>query len=365
MATPHQVAVGNLLYTVVDDCTTTYWALLTGSVTDEILGDLYAPGFTVNTGRADLATKTTANGLFAVTGYPDQSFPNHSSINSPNVNLELKAPGFRDLTISQPILAGVPFPIVVPPQKLRRLPVRIQGRVVNDLTRAPYAGSLVLSVDDPNNPPSIHTTALRTPLYFDHPTAPVAQLVTITAPSGPSLTAAVTAGDQILNLSSRSGLGTGSVIQLSNASKLIVEYGVVDQVIPAPSATAGQVLLRNALNRSYAAGVATTVSFVTAGAASGTINLSADVNAGDGVLLAPQLMNGTALITTLVVDPGTPIVEYHEIGALTDSDGYYGLDGMGRVPEIFLFSSQGALQQTVGWFIEYENAVNVVDLRLS
>ena len=37
--------------------------------------DLYAPGFTVDTGRADLATKTTANGLFAVTGYPDHIFP--------------------------------------------------------------------------------------------------------------------------------------------------------------------------------------------------------------------------------------------------------------------------------------------------
>jgi len=79
-------------------------------------------------------------------------------------------------------------------------------------------------------------------------------------------------------------------------------------------------------------------------------------------LLAGQLLNGAS---TLVVDSGSLTAEYHEVGALTDSDGYYGLDGMGRVREIFLFSTQGGLQQTVPWFIEYDHATNLVDLRLS
>jgi hypothetical protein len=362
LATPHQVTVGNLLYTVVDDCTTTYWAILTGSVADEILGDLYAPDFTVDTGRADLPSKTTANGLFAVTGYPDQSFPNHSSVTYPPLSLDIRAAGFRELTVSVPVPAGAPFPIVVPPQKLRRLPVRIQGRVVDDLTRAPYPGSLVLSVDNPTVPPTIHTTALRTPLYFDHPTAPQAQFVNLGVPSPASLTAPVSAGDKVLNVNTRTGLGAGSIVQLSSASNVIVEYGVMDHLSPGPPASAGQVFLKNPLNRSYASGLPTTVQYYTPTPVGLPIGLSADANAGDGVLLAPQLLNGA---TPLVVDPGTLIEEYHEIGALTDSDGYYGLDGMGRVQEIFLFSSQGAVQQTVGWFIEYDNAINVVDLRLS
>jgi hypothetical protein len=360
VATPHQVQVGNLLYTVVDDCTTSYLAILTGSVTDEILGELYAPEFTVDTGRADLPSKTTANGLFAVTGYPDQSFPHHSSTTY-TVSLELKAPGFRDLRITQPILAGAAFPVIVPPAVLRRLPVRIQGRIVNDLTRAPIPGALVLSVDNPTTPPVIHTTALRTPLHFDHASGTAAQLVTVTVVGGSSLNADVSAGDKVINLLARTGLGPNSIVQLSNASQVKVEYGVVDHLGPGAPALPGQVFLRNALNRSFLQGLATTVQFVTAAPVGGPATLATDANAGDGVLLATQLLNGAAL----VVDSGTLTAEYHEVGALSDSDGYYRLDGMGRVQEIFLQGSQGALQQKIGWFIEYDHATNVVDLRLA
>jgi len=358
LATSHQVTVGDLLYTVVDDCTTIYWALLTGSVTDEILGELYAPDFTVVTDRADLQLKKTANGLFALTGYPDLSFPHHDTT-SYNLNLLLKAPGFRDLSWVQPVPAAQPFPILIPAKPLRRLPVRIQGRVVNDLTRAPIPGAQVLSVDDPLNPPTVHTTALRTPLYFDHTLGAQAQNVTMNTPVTLSLTADVAFGDTLLNLLNRSGLAANSVIQLRNSSQTIVEYAVVDHLGPGAPA-AGQVFLRNALNHSYPKSAAVTL--FTPSLVGGPDTLSADANAGDGVLLANQLLNGTP---TLVVDSGALIAEYHEVGALTGSDGYYGLDGMGRVHEIFLFSTQGGLQQTVPWFIEYDHAINVVDLRLS
>jgi hypothetical protein len=361
VATPHQVQVGNLLYKVVDDCTTTYWALVTGSVTDEILGELHAPEFTVDTGRTDLATKTTANGLYALTGYPDQAFPHHGSTSYPLFSFVLRAPGFRDLKIKQPILAGATFPVIAPPAVLRRLPVRIQGRIVNDLTRAPIPGALVLSVDNPLLLPVIHATAMRTPLYFDHPSGTAAQLVTIAPAGGANLKVGSAAGDQMLILSTRTGLGPGSIVQISNTSKVIVEYGVVDHLGPGAPALPGEVFLRNALNRSYPVSPATTVQFVNTAPAGGVATLATDANAGDGVLLATLLLNGT----TLVVDSGTLTAEYHEVGALSDSDGYYGLDGMGRVQEIFLRASQGALQQTIGWFIEYDHAINVVDLRLS
>jgi hypothetical protein len=358
VATPHQVQVGNLLYTIVDDCTTSYLALVTGSVTDEIFGDFYAPEFTVETGRADLATKTTANGLYALAGYPEVSFPHHGLASYLSFSFELKAPGFRTLKVPKPIMAGAPFPVVVSSLAMRRLPVRIQGRVVNDLSRAPIAGAVVLSVDNPLIPPLVHTTALRTPLYFDHILGTPAQAVTMGGPIATSLAADVARGDQVLNLSACNGLGPHPVIQLSSASQVIVEYGVVDHFGPgAPGA--GHAFLRNPLNHSYAQSA--TATFLTATPVGGVANLSTDANAGDGILLATQLLNGTAL----VVDSGALTAEYHEVGALTDSDGYYGFDGMGRVQQIFLFSSQGALKRTVSWFIEYENAINVVDLRLS
>ena len=357
MATPHQVQVGNLLYTVVDDCTTTYWAIITGAVTDEILGGFYAPEFTVETGRADLLSKTTANGLFAVTGYPDQSFPGHNSITYPPLTLKLKAPGFRDFTLKVPMTAGLPFPIVItPPPQLRRLPVRVQGRVVNDLTRAPIAGTTVLSVDDPLTPPTVHTMALRTPLYFDHLNTTAVQLVNLGAAGGATLGADVAAGDQVLNLSTLAGLSIGALVQLSSTAGVSVEYGVV---VSLSSGVPNLAFLSNRLNRSYAMAT-TSVQFFNPSPVGGLANLVTDANAGDGVLVANQLLSGT----TLVVDVGS-LAEYHEIGVLTDADGYYGLEGMGRVQEIFLHSSQGPLQQTVGWFIEYDHAINVVDLRLS
>jgi len=358
LATPHQVTVGDLLYTVVDDCTTTYWALLTGSVTDEILGELYAPDFTMVTGRDDLQLKKTANGLFALTGYPDVSFPHHD-ITTYNLNLVLKAPGFRDLSWVQAVFAAQPFPIVIPPKALRRLSVRIQGRVVNDLTRAPISNAQVLSVDDPLNPPTVHVTAMRTPLYFDHVVGTQAQSVTLITPLTLNLNADVASGDNVISLLNRAGLAGNPVIQFSNSSQTVVEYAVVDHLGPGAPA-AGQVFLRNALNHSYPKSAAVTL--FTPSPVGGPASLSADAKAGDGVLLASQLLNGAS---TLVVDAGSLIAEYHEVGALTDSDGYYGLDGMGRVREIFLFSTQGGLQQTVPWFIEYDHAINVVDLRLS
>lgn len=364
MATAHQVAVGDLLYTVVDDCTTTYWAILTGSASDEILGQLYAPDFTVDTGRADLPSKTTANGLFAVTGYPDQSFPNHATT-SYNVSLTLKAAGFRELNLAQPIPAGAAFPIVVPPQALRRLPVRIQGRVVNDVTRAPFSGAQVLIIDDPLHPPTLHITALRAPLYFDHllPATPTAQNVNMNTPIATGLATDAARGDRVLNLSACNGTGLNPKLQLSNTSKTIVEYAVVDHFGPGAPGP-GQAFLRNALNHSYAASATTAIFYTPSLVGAVPANLVAEANAGDGVMLANQLLNAT---NTLVVDFGslTGIEEYHEVGALTDSDGYYGLDGMGRVQEISLFSQQGALQQTVSWFIEYDHPINVVDLRLS
>lgn len=362
MATPHQVTVGDLLYTVVDDCTTIYWALLTGSVTDEIFGDLFAPDFTVVTGRSDLASKTTANGLFALTGYPDLSFPHHSAT-SYNVTLQFKASGFRVLTLIQPVLAGVPFPVVVPQQALRRLPVRIQGRVVNDVTRAPISGVQVLSIDDPVTPPTVHVTALRSPLYFDHklPSSPTAQNVTMGTAIATSLATDAAAGDQVLNLSACNGTGAHPVLQLSNGPQTVVEYAVVDHFTPGAPPGPGQAFLRNALNHSYPHST-TNATFFTPSTSGGLASLSAEANTGDGVLLANLLLNGTK---TLVVDSGALTEEYHEIGALTDADGYYGLDGMGRVQEIFLSSSQGALKKTVKWFIEYDHPINVVDLRLS
>jgi hypothetical protein len=362
MGAPHKVQVGNLIYTVVDDCTTTYWAILTGSVSDEILGALSAPDFTVDAGRPDLSSKTTATGLFAIVGRPDVSFPHHSTTTYP-LTLAFRASGFRDIQLSLPsaVPAGASFPVPVPPVLLRRLPVRMQGRIVNDVTRAPVPGALVTSIDDPSSPPPlVHVTALRTPLYFDHPSGAPVQPVTLTPTGGANLAPSAGSGSRVIELSTRLGLAPGGLIRLSDAANLGVEYGGVDHLGPgAPGA--GQVFLRNALNRSHPASPLTTVQFLSPAPTGAPVGLAAEANSGDGVLLAGQLFTSGVL----AFEFGTPQAEYHEIGALSDSDGYYALDGMGRAAQIFFKATQGALKQTIGWFLEYDREVNLVDFRLS
>lgn len=360
MAIPYSISANGYVYSVVDDCSTVFAAVITGNVTDEIMGDFNDAGFTVATSRNDLATRAMETGLYAVTAYPDVSFPQLAST-SYIVNLTLSAPGFRDQTLPVTIPQNAVLPVTAPPVALRRLPVRIQGRVVNQTTRAPIAGALILSIDNPLTPPTVHTILLRSPLYGAHASGTQVQLVNLTIGTAAQLTADAPSGNPVLNLSIRTGLGANSVLQLSDASNGAPEYGVVDHLGPGNPNQPGTVILRWPLNRTYLSGAATQVRFVTANPTGAPAQLQGDANAPDGVLLATQSLNGT----TLAVDPATPAqTEYHEIGALSDTNGYYAVSGVGRIKEIFLQASQGPSKSVADWFIEFERPVNVVDFRL-
>jgi hypothetical protein len=347
------------LYTVVTDVTTTYWAVITGAVTDEILGSFFSPGFTVEQARADLQTKTTAQGLYAVTGYPTQSFPQLSTT-SYIVDLTLEAPGFRNYPLQVTIPVNAIFPVSAPPTAMRRLPVRLQGRVIQDSTGLPVTGALVLTVDNPSPPspppppPIPHTMLLRSPLYSSHAAAATVQAVTLATVGSASLTQGAPAGATTLTLTTTAGLSGGDLVQISTPSAVLMEYGPVLSLGP----QAGQVTLATPLNRSYGAGAATHVTFVTATASGAAASLLLDADAGDSVVVADQLMSGG----TLAIDVGTPAVEYHELGAIADGNGYYGVNGVGRVVELFLQASSSGVP--VSWVIEYDNATNVVDFRI-
>ncbi|HEX4320461.1 MAG TPA: hypothetical protein VHZ52_06135 [Acidobacteriaceae bacterium] len=356
MAASYQVDENGRVFTVVDEITTRYWAVITGEATDEIFGALNAPGFVVELVRADLATKALANGLYAITGYPGQSFPQLSTT-SYNVDYVLTAPGFRDLPLTVTVPTHAVFPVAAPASAMRRLPVRIQGRVVSGTTRLPISDAVIASVD-PATPPAVHVSVLRSPLYFAHASGATAQAVTIGIVGGAGLTGSVTGGDKMLNLSVRTGLAAGSLVRLTSAGGVLLEYGVVDHLGPGSAGAAGQVFLRHALNRSYPV-VGTAVDFVDATPTGPGGTLFGDADAGDGVLLASELFGGT-----VAVESGGALAEFHELGAVSDGNGYYGLDGMGRVQELFLQATQGALQGNVDWFVEYDQPLNLVDFRL-
>lgn len=348
-----------LLYTVVTDVTTTYWAVITGAVTDEILGTFNSPAFTVALTRTDLQTKTTAQGLYAVTGYPTRSFPKLSST-SYTVDLTLEAPGFRNYPLSVTIPTNTSFPVSAPAVAMRRLPVRLQGRVVLDATGLPVAGALVLSVDNPSPPspppppPIPHAMLLRSPLYAVHAVNATVQAVTLTATGTAQLSQAVNAGTTTVTLTTTAGLTGSAFLQIKTPNTVLVEYAVVKSLGPQP----GEVVLATPLNRSYGAGAATVVTFVNAAPAGSAAHLLLDADAGDGIVVADQLLTGS----TLAIDEGTAAVEYHELGAAADSNGYYAFDGVGRVQELFLQAN--GTGTPVPWAIEYDYATNVVDIRI-
>jgi len=350
----------NTLYTVTTDVTTTYAAVITGAVTDEIFGAFNMPGFEVELMREDLQTKTTAEGLYALTGYPTLSFPQLTTT-SYTVSFTLAAPGFRDYPMQVTILVNSSFPVSAPGAAMRRLPVRLQGRVVSDSTGLPVTSALVVSVDNPNPPspppppPVPHAMLLRSPLYSAHPVpATTVQAVTLTQTGTAQLTQPATAGATTILLNTTGGLSGSAFVQIMTADTTLVEYAIVTSTGPA----AGQVNLTTPLNRSYGPGTASTVNFVTAAATGAVAHLLADSNIGDGILVADALLSAS----TVVIDDGTAAVEYHELGAVTDYMGYYAFNGVGRVQELFL-EANGTTPPTP-WMIEFDKPINIVDFRI-
>jgi len=361
LSATYTIPTADHIYTVVDDCVTTYSAVITGAVTDEIVGAFDDPGFTVQLVRSDLQSKTTERGLYAVAAYPAKSFPELTT-RSYTVSYTLVAPGFRDMPITVALPAGATLPVPAPIVAMRRFPVRIQGRVVHDSTGLPAAGLHILCVDNPNPPspppppPLPRALLLRSPMYFAHAAASPVQQASLTVTGTAQLTLPASVGATSIQLNSTAGLGGTSAIQLSSSDLTRMEYATVATIGPQP----GLVNLRVPLNRSYASGVTTHVQFVTPSLTGPVGHLLTDSNIGDGILIADRLFQ----VSTLAIGSGAAI-EYHEMGALTNVDGYYAADGVGRTAEIFLRPNPGTPGlPVVSWVIEYDHAVNVVNFRI-
>jgi hypothetical protein len=342
------------LYTVVTDVTTTYLAVITGAVTDEIFTTFNTPGFSIDLTRTDLQTKTTAEGLYAITGYPLLSFPK-LSLGSASLSFTLEAPGYRNYPMTVTIPKGTTiFPVDAGSVPMRRLPVRLQGRVVSDTTGSPVVKALVVAVDNPTppHPPFPHTMLLRTPLYLAHAMNAPVQQANISVGTALQLAQPSSGGSATVMLKNTSALVVGSLLQFEATSLTQVEYAQVQSLGPA----SGQVNLVNPLNRSYGIAPAA-VNLVTAALTGSVAHLLTDANAGDGILVADTLLQ----VSTLAVDTGSGL-EYHEVGAITDSNGYYGFDGVGRVQELFLEAN--STTPATPWMIEFDQATNIVDFRI-
>jgi hypothetical protein len=358
LAVVYQIAVGNHIYNVVDDLTTIHRVLITGLVRDELTGEPLRTRFVVRVGRTGLYIKTLDGSLFCIAGFPEQVIP--------SLDVVIAANGYQELARTVSIAPNATFPVSMPSAQLRRLPIRIQGRVSEEAgPHAAIPGAKILSVDAPGPPPTEHVVVLRAPVHFNHASGVSVQgrmLNPVPFSSPPKrLEADAHAGDRTLIINNRQGLMAPHILRFD--SEMWGTYGEVESVaqVPANLTLAGEVTLRSAITRSFRATTALQV-FTRGSAVGPPRHLTQEANAGDGTLILDGVLTAD---TVEIADLPQPS-EYHDLGALTDTAGYYQLNDIGRVRTIYLAVSVAGFTSPppVPWVINYEQPVNLVDFRL-
>lgn len=369
---PDQVFVDNQMYTLVKDFRTSYQVLVSGLARDALTGEAPVGALSISLRSMNVATtdqvmkslifiKVLGSGLFCLAGAPERIFPDLSNTGY-SLGLEVQVPGYRSAQLTASIPRNSTFPLpTLPPVDLQPLPIRIQGRVVGmTTTPTPIVGANVFLLDEPNATLTEHVVALRTPLHFPHATGTTVQQRQL-APSGAvrQLATSVSAGNQVLTLNDSTGLAGGDILLIG--SEAAGEYAVIDNL---PRNVPSQVMLFNALNRSYAAGTA--VQQYTPGSMGTNTMLSRPVDVGDGVLFLPVTLSASAGVIELA-DATASLVEYHALGAVTDANGYYQLDGITRVQTVYMDASAAgyaAMHNPTAWTVDYGRPVNIVDFQL-
>jgi hypothetical protein len=350
-------------YTVVADVQTFYRALLSGAVRDEITVEPIRAQFSVSAGVEGLDVRILEGGLFGLAGYLERVFPDLSNTDH-TVELTISAPGYREATQTVNIPHQSSLPIIAPPVQLRRLPVRVQGRVVEDTAqRLPIADARVIAVSGASA--SSPLAFLRSPLHFDHATGTsVRECNLAVTGTAKTMTVEAAAGGRVLSLSNRAGLAVDALLRIG--TETVAEYALIESLEPLPADLnqPGKVTLRSALRRSFPAQteLRQIAHNIPVGGEVRTLDLEAQ--AGDGLVILDAFLDVNGVE---VLDAVASRVEYHALGAVTDADGFFRLDGTGRVRAVDLDASAAGFQPLaapVPLTINYEQPVNVVNFRL-
>ncbi len=359
-----QVQSGSKTYTIVSDIRILYRVLISGVVLDEVTQQSPRSGFLVKTGRYELQPRSVKGGLFCIAGYSQWAFPDLDST-SYTVDLSFTAHGYQPTQRSVNIPQNASFPIeLATAVRLRPLPVRIQGRAVErSANRDPLADVRVIIVDDPlaSSPPTEHVIALRSPLRFKRASGTIVRERTLNPVGAPKqLHRTAFGGSQKVILDNRTGLAANDIIKFGSGTR--VEFALIADISPTPvdMTQPGEVTLHSRLNQTFP--VSTAVQEITLGAVGLSRSLVHEADVGDGVLIVDGLMD----VETIEVTSATPEeVEYHDLGALTDSQGYYHLNGIGRTHTIHLKASLAGYEDLIlPWRIDFGKPVNVVNFML-
>ncbi len=349
-----EVVVGDHTYRVVGDIRTSYRVIVVGELTALPADEAWKGPINVSVDRRGLFVKRTRDGYFAVAAYPELAFPDLAA--SPySFDLEVSAPGFRSVsaTITAPAAATFPLPPLA--FNLNPFPLTLSGRVVEAAgAGAPIAGALVRFAD-------ADVLALRTILHFDHAAGVVIRACNLNpAGAAKTLEERVRSGETTVALNDRQGLAAGDVLRFGDPINF--EYGIIDSLAPDPAnpALPGEATLTGPLVRSF--GAAAAVQQISPAPQAGFALLDRAVFSGGGVLtLNADLAAGQVQIE----NTGSSELEFHDLGALSDFEGYFQLAGIDR-PQKALAEASGAGFVTLNreFSPDFRARVNSLDFRL-
>jgi hypothetical protein len=346
MGISYQIEAGNTVYTVVDDLSSAYSVIFACALVDETTGNPITSVPVLTVDLPGVRVRLSNGALISGAAYVENVFPDLAT-QAYTIHIAILTPGYRDasLTVNVPIAAA--FPVAVAPLILRRIPTRLQGRVVKASDRSPIAAAAVGAKDN-------KMLLLRTPVRSAHGSGVVVNSLSF-ANTGPArkLIADVRPGEDRIVLDNDAGLGPGDHLQIGSLPN--AEIYEISAVGPDP----GLVVLKNKLAASFAA--TTAAQTATASAASGTAILARSSDAGDGVLLVNTPLNDMAVE---IVDGA--FTEYCFLSSISDDAGYYRANGIAGVRRLDLrCSAAGFNTADQPWFPQYSTPVNIVDFRLT
>jgi hypothetical protein len=344
MGVRYSVAANSSLYLVVADCVSLYQAVFTGAVIDETTGKpvVYTP--VMNVDMRGITLRVTEDALIAGAAVLSEVFPENAT-KAYNFTLTLSAIGYRAVTVPVAVPIASTFPLVLPAIVMRRIPVRLQGRVVKASDRSAVANATI------SNKPATQLL-LRDPLRFAHASGTSVRSVALSNSGAPAtLSNAVVAGSSTLTLSTNAGLAAGTLVQIG---------GVNGAIYPVASVGPGAVRVTLGELVTLSSPVGATVQAVTASAPVGASTLARSADAGDGLVMLRAALTGSAI---QIFDGAR--TEYHSLNVLSDADGYFRVDGITGVQALDLLCSAPTfttLDQP--WTPNYSQPASIVDFLL-
>lgn len=351
----HPVSAQGYTYTVVDDTTDRFYALVFGLLSDAVAGQPIS-AFTVTCDHPQINARRAAPGIFVLSGKLERVFPDRTA--NYTVNLSISAPTYRPLTRSIVVYPSTTLPLDLGELTLLPLPVSLRGRVTEaNGSGAPIAGARVRLVDDPNPPPATeHPLALSQPLALDHPVGTTVRECQLTPLGLPRhVVFAARAGVTTLALDDLSGLAPGNLLRFGTG-----EYNFVSAVgSPRPY----EITLRYPLQTAQSAGALARQIAVTIPFGGASAQLTQPAASGDGLLILDAALD----VDAIEVDSAAA-VEDRAVGVLTDADGFYRWDGITRLQSLWLDATAtgfSPLASPVRHVVVYDvGAANVVDFAL-